>query len=389
MPRSRPTTRLCAGSMVAGASRGGGRVIVAVFRSGEVLTRSGPMPVKSTSASAWPVAKSVVRSPLITDGTHGVSFSRSTSTWKVPVAAWYSAMSSRATIRAPWLWSTVCCSNMPGPGSAPATWKPIGMATATAAAAAASFHTERPLRGGAGSSVVSDSRSCRAMAGPSPWSAGPGHAGCSKRTAGYPIGPQAMPGWSRRRSGGFFGGRRRPQVVDGADHAHDQGDRGEPEPAGDGGQRADRHREHRAHEPLDDRARAQGAPVRGVPEQERRRTAAEQPRVRVPAEVVDRVRDTGRDQDDPDDHHHVPDRERDERDDRSPLARGRGERVDRALLVAVEVDPPDPGGQRDAQRRPADQHRIDRLAGGADADRHDRLAQHQQDDQAVPLDEVV
>ena len=59
-----------------------------------------------------------------------------------------------------------------------------------------------------------------------------------------------------------------------------------------------------------------------------------------------------------------------------------------AGVVAAEVGPPQAGGQQQAEHGHAGQGQVDREAGGADADGHDRLAEGDDHHQAVALHEV-
>ena len=106
--------------------------MVTESRSGDTTTRRPSTAEKSTTLSTRPVAKNVVRSPLMIAGTLGVSCSRSTSTWNVPVAARNCATSRIAVSSGAGLWSTVRCSNgLPQPGTA-ATCAPNGTRATTA-----------------------------------------------------------------------------------------------------------------------------------------------------------------------------------------------------------------------------------------------------------------
>ncbi len=93
-PRSRLTTRLFSGSTVGSAIVGAGSTMVTDVRSGETWIERSSSWEKSTTASADPPATKTVRSPRTNEGTNRVSFSVSTITWKLPVAAWYSCRSA-------------------------------------------------------------------------------------------------------------------------------------------------------------------------------------------------------------------------------------------------------------------------------------------------------
>jgi hypothetical protein len=54
----------------------------------------------------------------------------------------------------------------------------------------------------------------------------------------------------------------------------------------------------------------------------------------------------------------------------------------------VEVRPPQARGDRDPQQSGRDVSRVERMPGRADADRHDRFPERDDDDQAEALDEV-
>src|SRR5215213_422924 len=84
------------------------------------------------------------------DGTYRVSTSRSTTTWKVPVAAWYSCRSWRDSSRGVVLRSTTSCPNGLS-GSQSATFRPTGTSTASPAPAATSRREIRRRPRGAGS----------------------------------------------------------------------------------------------------------------------------------------------------------------------------------------------------------------------------------------------
>ena len=64
------------------------------------------------------------------------------------------------------------------------------------------------------------------------------------------------------------------------------------------------------------------------------------------------------------------------------------ERVLGGGFVVPEVRPPQRHGQRQRQRDPARQPPVQPDAGGAGADRHHRLAEDDDQQQAVALDEV-
>src|ERR687893_2922972 len=63
-----------------------------------------------------------------------------------------------------------------------------------------------------------------------------------------------------------------------------------------------------------------------------------------------------------------------------PVLRGTGDHI--------EVQPPQAQSRRDAEHGPSEQRRADRLAGGADPDGDDRLADSEDDEQAVALGPV-
>ena len=76
-------------------------------------------------------------------------------------------------------------------------------------------------------------------------------------------------------------------------------------------------------------------------------------------------------------------------DPRLPQGGGGGQRaLGLLVVVGAEVRPPHPGGEQQAEHGDEDQLGVDGEPGGADADRHDRLADRHDHHQPVALDEV-
>ena len=99
------------------------------------------------------------------------------------------------------------------------------------------------------------------------------------------------------------------------------------------------------------------------------------------------ARDRG-DGDDPEEHRQVPVAERAHGGLRPLELRQCAERVLGSLVVAAEVEPPQACAQREADDSDRDERAVDRKLRGAEADSHDGLADGDDHDQAVALDEV-
>ena len=95
------------------------------------------------------------------------------------------------------------------------------------------------------------------------------------------------------------------------------------------------------------------------------------------------------DRDDPEQHGQVPVAVPVERGPGPARQRHRGQRPLGTLVVAAaEVEPPEPGAQRQPERRHNDERTVDGEVRRAEADRDDRLPDRNQHDEPVPLDEV-
>ena len=105
-------------------------------------------------------------------------------------------------------------------------------------------------------------------------------------------------------------------------------------------------------------------------------------------DVADGELHPGREQDEAEDHHVVVECESGECEVRALPGRRARHASPGALVVAGEIAPPERSDDPDAEHRSHEDREVERVAARADADRDDGLAERDDHQQAVPLDEM-